>query len=338
MGAVLDRNGLRPSRYYLTDDGKGNRYLVLSSEVGALEIPSDVIVKKERLHPGKMLLVDTVKGELIEDETLKNDYAKRQPYGEWLDQNLYPLADLKIPNKRPFRYHGMELKRLQRAFGYTYETMYSMMIPMALNGGEPTAAMGVDVPIPPLSKQNPPLFDYFKQLFAQVTNPPIDSIRESVITDTTVYLGAAGNLLKEEEANCRVLKVENPILTSLDLMKIRDSHIEGLQTADISMLYTKDTSLADAISNLYAQADAAHDAGAAILILTDRGVDQEHLAIPSLLAVAALETYLVRTRKNTAVSLIVETAEPTEVHHFATLLGFVQVQSIRIWHWIPCMK
>ena len=322
MGAVLDRNGLRPSRYYLTDDGKGNRYLVLSSEVGALEIPSDVIVKKERLHPGKMLLVDTAKGELIEDETLKNDYAKRQPYGEWLDHNLYPLADLKIPNKRPFRYHGMELKRLQRAFGYTYETMYSMMIPMALNGGEPTAAMGVDVPIPPLSKQNPPLFDYFKQLFAQVTNPPIDSIRESVITDTTVYLGAAGNLLKEEEANCRVLKVENPILTSLDLMKIRDSHIEGLQTADISMLYTKDTSLADAISNLYAQADAAHDAGAAILILTDRGVDQEHLAIPSLLAVAALETYLVRTRKNTAVSLIVETAEPTEVHHFATLLGF----------------
>ena len=322
MGAVLDRNGLRPSRYYLTDDGKGNRYLVLSSEVGALEIPSDVIVKKERLHPGKMLLVDTVKGELIEDETLKNDYAKRQPYGEWLDHNLYPLADLKIPNKRPFRYHGMELKWLQRAFGYTYETMYSMMIPMALNGGEPTAAMGVDVPIPPLSKQNPPLFDYFKQLFAQVTNPPIDSIRESVITDTTVYLGAAGNLLKEEEANCRVLKVENPILTSLDLMKIRDSHIEGLQTADISMLYTKDTSLADAISNLYAQADAAHDAGAAILILTDRGVDQEHLAIPSLLAVAALETYLVRTRKNTAVSLIVETAEPTEVHHFATLLGF----------------
>ena len=322
MGAVLDRNGLRPSRYYLTDDGKGNRYLVLSSEVGALEIPSDVIVKKERLHPGKMLLVDTVKGELIEDETLKNDYAKRQPYGEWLDHNLYPLADLKIPNKRPFRYHGMELKRLQRAFGYTYETMYSMMIPMALNGGEPTAAMGVDVPIPPLSKQNPPLFDYFKQLFAQVTNPPIDSIRESVITDTTVYLGAAGNLLKEEEANCRVLKVENPILTSLDLMKIRDSHIEGLQTADISMLYTKDTSLADAISNLYAQADTAHDAGAAILILTDRGVDQEHIAIPSLLAVAALETYLVRTRKNTAVSLIVETAEPTEVHHFATLLGF----------------
>lgn len=322
MGAVLDRNGLRPSRYYLTDDGKGNRYLILSSEVGALKIPSDVIVKKERLHPGKMLLVDTIKGELIEDETLKNDYAKRQPYGEWLDHNLYPLADLKIPNKRPFRYHGMELKRLQRAFGYTYETMYSMMIPMALNGGEPTAAMGVDVPIPPLSKQNPPLFDYFKQLFAQVTNPPIDSIRESVITDTTVYLGAAGNLLKEEEANCRVLKVENPILTSLDLMKIRDSHIEGLQTADISMLYTKDTSLADAISNLYAQADAAHDAGAAILILTDRGVDQEHLAIPSLLAVAALETYLVRTRKNTAVSLIVETAEPTEVHHFATLLGF----------------
>ncbi|MBQ8824645.1 MAG: glutamate synthase large subunit [Ruminococcus sp.] len=322
MGAVLDRNGLRPSRYYITQDENGNQSLILSSEVGALDIPVESIIKKERLHPGKMLLVDTVKGALIEDETLKNDYAKRYPYGEWLDHNLHPLAELSIPNKRPFRHTEKELLQLQRAFGYTYETINSTMVPMALNGGEPTSAMGTDTPVPPLSKKNPPLFDYFKQLFAQVTNPPIDSIRESVITDTTVYLGASGNILKEEEKNCCVLKVNNPILTTLDLMKIRGSNIEGLKTADITMLYTKDVSLNDAIEGLYRQADEAHDNGAAILILSDRGVDESHLAIPSLLAVSALEQYLVKTRKNTAVSLIVETGEPTEVHHFATLLGF----------------
>ena len=319
MGAVLDRNGLRPSRYYVTDDG----YLILSSEVGALDdIPVERIIKKERLHPGKMLLVDTVQGKLIDDETIKNHYAKRQPYGEWLDHNLFELRELKIPNKRPFRYSGKELLRLQRAFGYGYESLYHVMVPMALNGAEPTSAMGTDTPIPAMSKKNPPLFDYFKQMFAQVTNPPIDSIRESVITDTTVYLGVAGNILKEEERNCRVLKVNNPILTNLDLMKIRGMNIEGLQTADISMLYTKDVSLHDAIETLYHQAEKAHADGATILILTDRGVDKDHIAIPSLLAVAALETYLVRTRKNTAISIIVETAEPCEVHHFATLLGF----------------
>ena len=319
MGAVLDRNGLRPSRYYVTDDG----CLILSSEVGALDdIPAEKIVKKERLHPGKMLLVDTVKGKLIDDETIKNFYAKRQPYGEWLDHNLFSLSELKVPNKRPFRHGGKELLRLQRAFGYTYESLYHVMVPMALNGGEPTSAMGADTPIPAMSKKNPPLFDYFKQMFAQVTNPPIDSIRESVITDTTVYLGVSGNILEEDERNCRVLKVNNPILTNLDMMKIRGMDIDGLKTADISMLYTKDVSLHDAIENLYQQAEEAHAKGATILILTDRGVDHDHLSIPSLLAVAALETYLVRTRKNTAISLIIETAEPCEVHHFATLLGF----------------
>ena len=322
LGAVLDRNGLRPSRYYITDDGS-DKYLILSSEVGALDIPADIIVKKERLHPGKMLLVDTVKGELVEDEKLKDYYSKRHPYGEWLDHNLHPLSEFFIPNKKPMRYSGEELERLQHAFGYTYESIRSTMIPMALTGSEPTAAMGSDTPVPPLSNTNPPLFDYFKQLFAQVTNPPIDAIRESVITDTTVYLGASGNILKDDEKNCLVLKIKNPVLTNLDLLKIRTSNIESLKTADISMLYNKKTStLREAIENLYRQADKAHDEGATILILTDRGVDRDHLAIPSLLAVAALETYLVKTRKNTAISLIIETAEPTEVHHFATLLGF----------------
>ena len=322
LGAVLDRNGLRPSRYYITDNGT-DKYLILSSEVGALDIPADVIVKKERLHPGKMLLVDTVKGELVEDEKLKEYYSKRHPYGEWLDHNLHPLSEFYIPNKKPARYSGEELERLQHAFGYTYESIRSTMIPMALTGAEPTAAMGADTPVPPLSNTNPPLFDYFKQLFAQVTNPPIDAIRESVITDTTVYLGASGNILKDDEKNCLVLQIRNPVLTNLDLLKIRTSNIESLKTADISMLYNKKTStLREAIENLYCQADKAHEDGATILILTDRGVDKDHLAIPSLLAVAALETYLVKTRKNTAISLIIETAEPTEVHHFATLLGF----------------
>ena len=322
LGAVLDRNGLRPSRYYITDNGT-DKYLILSSEVGALDIPADVIVKKERLHPGKMLLVDTVKGELVEDDKLKEYYSKRHPYGEWLDHNLHPLSEFYIPNKKPARYSGEELERLQHAFGYTYESIRSTMIPMALTGSEPTAAMGADTPVPPLSNTNPPLFDYFKQLFAQVTNPPIDAIRESVITDTTVYLGASGNILKDDEKNCLVLQIRNPVLTNLDLLKIRTSNIESLKTADISMLYNKKTSsLRDAIENLYRQADKAHEDGATILILTDRGVDKDHLAIPSLLAVAALETYLVKTRKNTAISLIIETAEPTEVHHFATLLGF----------------
>ena len=321
LGAVLDRNGLRPSRYYITDDGE-NKYLILSSEVGALDIPAGNVVRKERLHPGKMLLVDTVKGELVDDETIKDYYSKRRPYGEWLDHNLHPLAEFYKPNRKPFRYSGEELKRLQRAFGYTYESIRNTVIPMALTGSEPTFAMGADVPIPPLSDTNPPLFDYFKQLFAQVTNPPIDAIRESVITDTTVYLGASGNILKDDEKNCLVLQIKNPVLTNLDLLKIRTSNIESLKTSDISMLYDKNTTLREAIENLYVQADKAHENGATILILTDRGVDRDHLAIPSLLATAALETYLVRTRKNTAISIIIETAEPTEVHHFAALLGF----------------
>ena len=318
MGAVLDRNGLRPSRYYITDDG----YLILSSEVGALEIPAEHVVKKERLHPGKMLLVDTVQGKLIDDETLKEHYAKRQPYGEWLDHNLYELQELKTPNKRPFRLGGEDLVQLQRAFGYTYESIHQVIVPMALNGTEPTMAMGTDQPVPAFSKMNPPLFDYFKQLFAQVTNPPIDSIRESVITDTTVYLGISGNILKEQEKNCRVLKVKNPILTNLDLIKIRGMQVKGMKVSTLSMLYDKKTPLKDAIEHLYVQADQAHQDGATILVLSDRGVDQEHMAIPSLLAVSALQQYLVKTRKNTAVSIIVETAEPCEVHHFATLLGF----------------
>ena len=319
LGATLDRNGLRPSRYSITEDG----LLIISSEVGALaDIDENTVLKKDRLRPGKILVADTRSGRLISDDELKKSFASRQPYGEWLDHMLVPLRELKIENKRPVRIRGGELLTLQKAFGYSYGNLNNTLIPMCLNGVEPTTAMGVDAPVPPLSEMEPPLFDYFKQKFAQVTNPPIDSIREEIITDTTVYLGIAGNVLEEDEENCHVLEIHNPILTNLDMMKIRDSHIPGLKTKDISMLYERGTSLKDAIRELYHQADIAHEEGASILVLTDRGVDREHVAIPSLLAVAALETFLVRTRMNTAISIILESAEPCDVHHMATLLGF----------------
>ena len=197
MGAVLDRNGLRPSRYYITKDGN----LILSSEVGALPIPSDNIVEKERLRPGKMLLVDTVQGRVIDDDELKEFYASKQPYGEWLDSNLVRLKDLKIPNIKVEEHGYEERQRLQKAFGYTYEDVMTSILPMAKNGSESIAAMGTDSPLAVLSKEPQPLFNYFKQLFAQVTNPPIDAIREEIVTSTTVYIGEDGNILEEKPEN-----------------------------------------------------------------------------------------------------------------------------------------
>lgn len=208
MGAVLDRNGLRPSRYYITKDG----YLILSSEVGALPIDESRIEVKDRLHPGKMLLVDTVKGELIDDDKLKEKFATKQPYGEWLDNNLIKLEDLKIPNKKVPTHTKEERARLQKAFGYTYEDFRTSILPMALNGSESIGAMGIDTPLAVLSNRHQPLFNYFKQLFAQVTNPPIDSIREKIVTATTVYLGKDGNILEEQPENCKNLKINNHIL------------------------------------------------------------------------------------------------------------------------------
>lgn len=218
VGAVLDRNGLRPSRYYVTDDD----YLILSSEVGVLEIDPTKIVKKDRLRPGKMLLVDTVAGKIIDDDELKERYADKQPYGEWIDRYMVNLKDLKIPNQRVPEYTKEERQRMQRAFGYTYESLKDSILPMAKNGVEGTAAMGTDTPLAALSGNREPLFNYFKQRFAQVTNPPIDSIREEVVTSTTLYIGEAGNVLEEKPENCRVLKINNPILTNTDLMKIKN--------------------------------------------------------------------------------------------------------------------
>ena len=284
MGAVLDRNGLRPSRYYVTNDG----YLILSSEVGVLPIAESRIKVKDRLRPGKMLLVDTVKGELIDDDELKEKYATKQPYGEWLDNNLVQLHDLKIPNQKVPMHTKEERARLQKAFGYTYEDLKTSILPMALNGSESIGAMGIDTPLAVLSNKHQPLFNYFKQLFAQVTNPPIDSIREKVVTSTTVYLGTDGNVLEEKAENCKQLKINDPILTNTDLLKIKNMKVDGFKVETIPIIYYKNTSLEKAIDHLFVEVDRAHREGANIIILSDRGVDENHVAIPSLLAVSAL--------------------------------------------------
>ena len=318
MGAVLDRNGLRPARYYITTD----RRLVLSSEVGVLDIPAEKILRKSRLQPGKMLLVDTVRKKVITDEEVKMELARRQPYGEWLDQHLVTLEELPVPNKKVEFYSQTHRDKLYKAFGYTYEDIMDAIVPMAKLGSEKISSMGTDIPLAVLSEKHQPLFNYFKQLFAQVTNPPIDALREEIVTDTSVYIGSDGNLLQEKAENCRVLQIKNPIITSVELMQIRAMKRPGFRVATVSLLYYTNSSLKSAMDKLFVEVDRAYRDGANVVILSDRGVDEYHMAIPSLLAVSAIEQYLVRTKKRTAVSIILESAEPRDVHHFATLLGY----------------
>lgn len=318
VGAVLDRNGLRPSRYYLTSDNM----LILSSEVGVLDIDEKKIVKKSRLEPGKMLLVDTKKKKLIEDYDLKNEYASSNPYGEWLDNHLLYLKDLPAPDKKTHIHSQHERDILYKVFGYTYEDVKDIILPMARVKLEPTSAMGTDIPLAIYSKNHLSLFHYFKQLFAQVTNPPIDSLREEVVTDTTIYIGSDGNLLQDKSDNCTVLEVNNPILTSRDMDKIRQLNQTGFKNETISLLFYRGTSLKEALDNLFIECDKAYRNGANILILSDKGVDEGHMAIPSLLAVSALEQHLVKTKKKTDVSIILESGEPRDVHQFATILGY----------------
>ena len=331
LGATLDRNGLRPSRYYITKDGM----LILSSEVGVLDIPEENIKIKSRLQPGRILLVDTVQKKIISDEECKETYSKLYPYGEWIDMNLVHLSDLKIPNKKVPVHTLEERNILYRAFGWNYEDVNEMVLPMAKNGVEPTASMGVDTPLAVMSEKHPSLFSYFKQLFAQVTNPPIDSLREKIVTDTTVYVGTDGNLLQPTAQNCRVLEINNPILTGTDLIKIAALNQQGLKAKTLSILFelshglemTKDVSnpcgkLETALDNLFAQIDAAYSEGYNIIILSDRGVDKAHAAIPAILAVSAVEQYLIRTKKRTAISIILESAEVRDVHQAAMCLGY----------------
>ncbi len=318
VGATLDRNGLRPSRYYITKDNT----LILSSEVGVLDIPESQIVKKSRLMPGRILLVDTKQKKLISDFDAKKEYAGANPYGEWLSMNLKHLGDLKIPNKKIPVYTQEERDIMYRAFGWNYEDVNEMILPLAQNGIEPTGAMGVDTPLAVMSDKHPNLFSYFKQLFAQVTNPPIDSLREKIVTDTTVYVGSDGNLLQPQSKNCTVLEINNPILTGVDMMKIKALNTPGLKTSVVSLLYYKNTSLKEALNNVFVAIEREYREGSNIIVLSDRGVDENHVAIPSLLAVSGVEQYLIRTKKRTAISIILESAEVRNVHQSAMLLGY----------------
>ena len=343
VGATLDRNGLRPSRYFITKDNM----LVLSSEVGVLDIPESEVVTKSRLQPGRMLLVDLNEKRLISDTEIKEKYSSAHPYGEWLNLNLLHLSDLKIPNKKIPVSTLEERNRLYRAFGWNYEDLNEMVLPLAKNGVETTGAMGVDTPLACMSDKHPPLYSYFKQLFAQVTNPPIDSLREKIVTDTTVYVGSDGDILDTKGSNCRVLEINNPILTGVDLLKIANLNEKGLKSKKISLLIDlggESLPLASAagassatpsagtsrnalnlersLENLFSEIDAAYNEGYNIMILSDRGVDETHAAIPALLAVSAVEQFLIRTKRRTQISIILESAEVRDVHQSAMLLGY----------------
>lgn len=320
VGAVLDRNGLRPSRYYITDDG----FLFLSSETGAVYIDEERVVRKDRLEPGKILLVDTVKGELIEDSEVKKKYSLEQPYQEWLAERLTPLKEINIDNYQHKFMDKEERTTYQKVFGYGYEDLKTNIYEMAQNMHEPMAAMGIDTPLAILSLKDQPLFNYFKQLFAQVTNPPMDAIREEVVTSTNVYLGSKGNILDDCPESCRQIEIVNPIINDKDLAKIRslDGHGYNIKRLDITFDRTKENSLEISLKYLCREALQLIKEGANVIVLSDRFVDESNAPIPSLLAVSAMNNYLIKKGVRSLADIIIETAEAREVHHFATLLGY----------------
>jgi len=327
IGAVLDRNGLRPARYIVTKDD----LVVLASEVGVLDIPAENILYKERLRPGRMLLVDTEKGRIISDEEIKREIAQEQPYREWLNEHLVTLADLPDSNETRVNYPiaaaGAPKTIVQRqyAFGYTFEDLRLILKPMAENGVEALGAMGNDTPLAVLSERSQIVYDYFKQLFAQVTNPPIDAIREELVTGTSLYLGADGNLLTPSPRCCDRVKLEHPILTNTQLTKIRYMKRDGFKSATLPILYPvadKGDGLENALEALFTTADELIASGINLLILSDRGINRKEAAIPALLAASGLHHHLIRNGNRAMVSIILESGEPREVHHFATLIGY----------------
>jgi glutamate synthase (ferredoxin) len=320
IGAVLDRNGLRPSRYYVTKDG----LVVMASEVGVLDIPPENVRIKERLHPGRIFLVDTREGRIIEDAELKQRYTAAHPYRKWLDDGLVPLERLPEAPQVPEPDHATVLAR-QQAFGYTHEDLRILMAPMAQKGEEPIGSMGNDAALAVLSDRPRLLYDYFQQLFAQVTNPPLDAIREELVTQIETPLGPEGNLLAPGPESCRMLKLKTPILTNDELAKIRHLDRPGFRTATLPMLFKVadgEAGLARAMEALCRQASEAIAQGHTFIILSDRGVDASHAPIPALLATAGVHHHLVRTGARVKVGLIIESGEPRETHHMALLLGY----------------
>ncbi|WP_034762441.1 glutamate synthase large subunit [Rossellomorea vietnamensis] len=321
IGACLDRNGLRPARYYVTKGGM----IVLGSEVGALDIFADDIVYKDRLQPGKMLLVDLEKGRIIPDEEIKLRVASEHPYRHWLDNNKFELEDLPETTQEVARLGSDEVLLQQQAFGYTTEELNKIIKPMVTDGKDPVGSMGYDSPLAVLSKKPQLLFNYFKQLFAQVTNPPIDAIREQIITSVGTTIGAEGNLVNPGPESCRHIHLKTPIITGEELEKLRHQKEKGFKAVTLSILFDvteEEDQLERTLDALYEKADQAVADGATLLILSDRGVVREKAAIPSLLAVSGLHHHLIRQGTRTTVSILLESGEPREVHHFATLLGY----------------
>ena len=324
VGAVLDRNGLRPFRYLVTTDDK----LVMASEVGVLDIPPEKVLFKERIHPGRMFLMDPERGGIVDDATIKSELSARQPYGEWLRDNLVHLDEL--PDPEPGRNgrhepNGESLVDLQRAFGYTQEDLNILLEPMAVNGAEPTGSMGNDAALAVLSDRPQLLFTYFKQLFAQVSNPPLDAIREELVTSVSINLGAQRNLFEETPLHARQLRLSSPVLTERDLEKIKAVDRPGIKAATLSLLFPADEgpgAMDRAMDALRRGASEAIEAGCTILILSDRGVGPHHAAIPSLLATAGVHHHLIREGERTKVGIVVESAEPREVAHLALLIGY----------------
>jgi glutamate synthase (ferredoxin) len=321
IGAILDRNGLRPSRFYVTKDG----LVIMASEAGVLDIPPDQVVRKGRLQPGRMFLVDTAEGRIIEDEEIKREICRTHPYREWLNQHLVHLSDLPAAPKVEPPDHDTLLQR-QIAFGYTYEDERILLLPMAKDGVEAIGSMGNDAALAVLSNKPRLLYDYFKQLFAQVTNPPIDSIREEIVTSAETRLGSEGNLLQPEPSACRRVELKWPVLTNEEFGKIRRTQLPGLKTGVLPILFRVtrgEKGLAKSMEELSIMARRMiEEEEVNVLILSDRGVTKDFAPIPALLAVAGLHHYLIREGLRTRVSLVLETGEAREVHHFALLIGY----------------
>ena len=316
--AVLDRNGLRPSRYYITNDDT----IILASEVGVLDIDPSTVVVKDRLRPGRMLVIDTVQGRIIGNDEVKSQIAREHPYRQWLDENSIKLKNIPLTTELPVPDTQTLLKR-QRAFGYTLEDQTKFLRPMAQRGIDPLGAMGIDSPLAVLSTKPQLLYNYFKQLFAQVTNPPIDAIREEVFTDTTSGIGPELNLIDPQPESCRQISAESPVLSNIELAKLM--HIPNFEAGVIPMLYPVaegGAGLKKALDEIFAKADDYIAEGKCILLLSDRGISKEMAAIPALLAGAGLHHHLIKNGTRLRASIIIESGEPREVHHLAALIGY----------------
>ncbi|OWK34818.1 Glutamate synthase [NADPH] large chain [Fimbriiglobus ruber] len=319
VGALLDRNGLRPSRYVVTD----NDLVVMASEVGVLPIPPERIKFKGRLQPGKLLLVDTAAGKIVEDDDVKNAICGQKPYAQWVASNQLRLEDL--PATAPPARSADPLLPRQQAFGYTVEDIDRILLPMAQEGKEPVSSMGTDIPLAVLSDRCQLLYNYFKQLFAQVTNPPIDPIREKIVMTTETLLGCETNLLGETPEHARLLRLDSPTLADGDLDRIRALDRPGLKSATVSTLFDRaagPAGLDATLDRICVETEAAVKAGASIVILSDRGVDAGHVAVPALLATGAVHYHLIRSGLRTRCGLVIETGEAREIHHFALLIGY----------------